>query len=88
MKIFDQEYSDESFCQDLDDDITYLLDTADIPKDEYGFRKGTFRVTIEWMPEEPEKPVHTCSVCGTTKNVRWVGGSIPWLCDSPDCIPF
>lgn len=29
-----------------------------------------------------------CSVCGTTENVRWVGGSIPYLCDSLHCIPF
>ena len=29
-----------------------------------------------------------CSVCGTTENVRWMGGYQPWLCDSDDCIPF
>lgn len=33
------------------------------------------------------KPI-CCCVCGTTKNVRWVGGSIPYLCDDLDCIPF
>lgn len=31
---------------------------------------------------------HKCSVCGTTENVKWVGGHQPYLCDSPDCIPF
>lgn len=31
---------------------------------------------------------HKCSVCGTTENVEWVGGYQPYLCDSPDCIPF
>lgn len=29
-----------------------------------------------------------CSICGTTENVRWVGGYQPFLCDSDDCIPF
>lgn len=40
--------------------------------------------------EQQEKvvPKQKCSVCDTTENVRWVGGSIPYLCDSPDCIPF
>lgn len=40
--------------------------------------------------EEQEKvvPRHKCSVCGTTENVRWVGGYLPYLCDDVDCIPF
>ena len=56
------------------------------------FRDGEFRDEILKMcgvevPDKPEtKP--KCSVCGTTENVRWMGGYQPWLCDSPDCIPF
>lgn len=38
--------------------------------------------------EEQEKSLHKCSVCGTTENVAWVGGYLPYLCDSLDCIPF
>lgn len=40
--------------------------------------------------EEQEKvaPNPKCSVCGTTENVRYMGGYQPYLCDSVDCIPF
>lgn len=40
--------------------------------------------------EEQEKvaPKPKCSVCGTTENVRYMGGYQPYLCDSVDCIPF
>jgi hypothetical protein len=50
MIIFDKEYSDESLI-DLAEDIEYAVDLAEIPKDEYNFRQGTFRVTIEWIPD-------------------------------------
>ena len=33
-------------------------------------------------------PKPKCSVCGTTENVRYMGGYQPYLCDSVDCIPF
>jgi hypothetical protein len=29
-----------------------------------------------------------CSVCGTTENVKYMGGHQPYLCDSEDCIPY
>jgi hypothetical protein len=29
-----------------------------------------------------------CSICGTTENVRWMGGHQPYLCNSKNCIPF
>jgi hypothetical protein len=40
--------------------------------------------------EEQEKvaPKPKCSVCGTTENVKYMGGYQPYLCDSIDCIPF
>ena len=40
--------------------------------------------------EEQQKvaPKPKCSVCGTTENVRYMGGHQPYLCDSVDCIPF
>jgi hypothetical protein len=40
--------------------------------------------------EEQEKvaPKPKCSVCGTTENVKYMGGHQPYLCDSIDCIPF
>jgi len=34
----------------------------------------------------PQVPV--CGVCGTTKDVKWVGGSNPYKCPSPDCVSF
>lgn len=33
-------------------------------------------------------PQPKCSVCGTTKNVKYFGGHQPYLCDSDNCIPF
>ena len=33
-------------------------------------------------------PAPKCSVCGTTEDVKWVGGYQPYLCASADCIPF
>lgn len=51
MIIFDKTYYAESLL-DLDEDIIYALDIANIEKDEYNFEKGSFRVTIEWSAEE------------------------------------
>lgn len=50
MIIFDRHYSEESLI-DLDEDIRWALeeDIAEIPKDEHGFCKGEFRVTITWI---------------------------------------
>lgn len=35
--------------ESLDSDMSLLM--AKIPQDEYGFMKGTLRVTIEWKDE-------------------------------------
>ena len=41
-----------------------------------------------YLSRQQERTVIRCSVCGTTENVRWVGGYQPYLCLDPDCIPF
>ena len=53
MIIFDRHYSSEELC-DIEKDIWHMFDgdTAKIPKDEHGFHKGEFRVTVEWIEEE------------------------------------
>ena len=53
MIVFDKSYSDESLI-DLDQDIRWALeeDFAVIPKDEHGFSKGEFRVTITWSNDD------------------------------------
>ncbi len=53
MIIFKKAYDDESLY-DLERDISeaiseeYNPKMGDIPKDEDGWMKGTFKVTIEW----------------------------------------
>jgi hypothetical protein len=34
------------------------------------------------------RPKPKCHVCGTTENVRYMGGYQEYLCDSAECIPF
>lgn len=68
-------------------------ETADEPFGEKSYRKGRhFDVMIRqhFGVEESVnvETKHKCSICGTTENVSWVGGHQPYLCDSPDCIPF
>ena len=54
--IFKKEYDGESLY-DLSRDIAEAIDetynpaAAEIPKDEHGFQKGTFVVTIEWKED-------------------------------------
>jgi len=56
MLIFKKEYDGESLY-DLDCDVAEAIDEthndaiANIPQDEHGFQTGTFKVTIEWLPE-------------------------------------
>ena len=53
MIIFDRDYSDESLV-DLEQHLMDVIydDSLNIPQDEYGFRKGVFKVTISWEDEE------------------------------------
>lgn len=55
--LLDKTYSAEELC-DVGRDVHEAFDerftpaAAGIPKDEYGFDQGTFKVTIVWSPEE------------------------------------
>lgn len=59
MKIllFEKTYSDESLI-DLPEDVgdAVSVDYSDtykkLPQDEHGYRKGSFKVTIEWVENE------------------------------------
>jgi len=52
--VFDKTYSAEELA-DVDRDICEAFDdnpvVEEIPVDEKGFQKGTFKVTITWTPE-------------------------------------
>ena len=54
MKLFEKEYCDESFWQDIEGDMYDISDSRlyeEIPDAEYGFKRGTFKVTVEWIDE-------------------------------------
>jgi hypothetical protein len=76
--LFEQKFAELIVreCADICDDNNNFLQ-AKILKKHFGV-------------EEQEKVAHNpkCSVCGTTENVRYMGGHQPYLCDSVDCIPF
>lgn len=56
MFILDKVYDGESIV-DLSRDISEMFNEEfdprieTIPRDHYGFMKGTFTVTVEWKPE-------------------------------------
>lgn len=53
MKLFEKEYTDESF-HDLSEDVYWWFGTlkdTNIPVDENGFLTGKFKVTIEWSED-------------------------------------
>lgn len=55
MKLFEETFSDESLGQDAGEllyDIMQMNPYESLPEDKYGFKKGTFKVTVEWSPEE------------------------------------
>jgi hypothetical protein len=53
MIIFEHTYSDESLI-DLEQHLMDVIYDEDLnlPQDEHGFRKGGFKVTVEWSDEE------------------------------------
>lgn len=56
MVVFEKEYSDEGMI-DLPEDIGDVGGFQNIhliPKDEYGFMSGTFKVTVTWDPDSDE----------------------------------
>lgn len=56
MVILDKTYDGESIV-DLDRDVSEMFNEefdpriATIPKDQYNIMKGSFKVTVEWIPE-------------------------------------
>jgi hypothetical protein len=54
--ILDKQYDGESIV-DLNRDVSEMLDEKfdprikTIPRDKYGFMQGTFKLTVEWVPE-------------------------------------
>ena len=56
MILHKKDYSGESLV-DLSRDVEECFNgdfnppALEIPTDQYGFHKGTFRVTVEWIPD-------------------------------------
>lgn len=46
-QLLRKEYDSESIM-DIWDDVEDAIDDDDIEKDEHGFHKGSFTVTLEW----------------------------------------
>lgn len=85
----------EKFAELIVRECAKVCDDLDI--DDWGdksFDDGTYycsrAIKQHFGVEEQEKvaPKPKCSVCGTTENVKYMGGYQPYLCDSVDCIPF
>lgn len=57
MIIFERVYDGEGLC-DVDRDVVECFCPGfnplveNIPQDKFGFQCGTFKVTIEWEPED------------------------------------
>jgi hypothetical protein len=72
--------------------IEHLEGNVAVPNLEHSRTKAKCISSIKehFGVEEQEKVVSKpkCSVCGTTENVKYVGGHQPYLCDSDDCIPY
>ena len=50
--LIDKTYSAESIV-DIEQDITDVINYAiDIPKDKHGFHKGSFKLTLEFIPND------------------------------------
>lgn len=54
IRFMTKVYNDESFGQDVFRDIEDIIggvDYVDLPDSEYGFKRGTFKVIVEWEDE-------------------------------------
>ena len=55
MKVYEKDFGSQdliNFEEDIHDAIQSLVDSGEIPQDDYGFCKGTFTVRVVWEPEE------------------------------------
>ena len=55
MKLFEEHYDDESLWSVGKDIVDFLPDTRtyeEIPEYPDGFKRGTFKVTVEWIDDE------------------------------------
>jgi hypothetical protein len=72
--------------------IEHLEGNVAVPNLEHSRTKAKCISSIKehFGVEEQQKVVSKlrCSVCGTTENVKYMGGHQPYLCDSEDCIPY
>lgn len=57
-QLLDQEYTGENIV-DIQKDIEDIIPN-DIPQDEFGFHKGTFRVRVTWEADLTEDTKHVC----------------------------
>jgi hypothetical protein len=48
--ILEKTYHDENLL-DAEEDITDAINEANLPKDEYNFIKGSFKLTLTWTPD-------------------------------------
>lgn len=51
--VFERDYSDESLV-DASEDIGEIYGHElfkVLPEDEYGFKQGTFKITVTWRPD-------------------------------------
>lgn len=75
--------------------INELATLGDHPRSMEGWLRDAIKTIVTGLQKHAAVgPIRTetnklkCSVCGSTKNVRHMGGSTPYLCPSPDCIPY
>ncbi|HHE64887.1 MAG TPA: hypothetical protein ENL09_02585 [Bacteroidetes bacterium] len=51
--IFHKEYCGEDL-NDIEEDIYSAIIDANLPKDEYNFEQGEFRLTLKWFPNDDD----------------------------------
>lgn len=49
--LFQKEYDAESLA-DVERAMWEAMNEHELPQDEYGFDLGTFKFTVEWIPDE------------------------------------
>lgn len=51
MILLDKTYYGENI-HEAEQDLSEMFDSGQVPQDEHGFHRGTFKLTVEWIPEE------------------------------------